>query len=66
MNKINIQFIRLEKHARIQRGTGGLALENHKALGFLSNIGPDPVEKYKASQPAFNVGPSLTRQQNAI
>ena len=63
MNKINIRFICLEKHARIQRGTGGMALENHKAEGFLSNTGPDPLEKYKATKQArFNVGPSSACQ----
>ena len=39
-------------HARIQRGTGGggvdPALENHKAIGFHSNIGPDSLENAKA------------------
>ena len=34
-------------------------LENHKAIGFLSNTGPDPLKKYKATEPAFNIGPSF-------
>ena len=34
-------------------------LDNHKAIGFVrKNIGPDPMEYHKATQPAFNVGPS--------
>ena len=38
------------KHARIQRGGGGGGqgvrshLKNHKNIGFLSNIGPDPLK----------------------
>ena len=53
-------------HVRIQKGggTGGPdppPLKNHKNIGFSSNIGPDPLKK-----PAFNVGPSSARQQNAI
>ena len=28
-------------------------LENHKAIGFLRNAGPDPVENYKATNPAL-------------
>ena len=30
-------------------------LENHKAIGFLINTGPDPMENHKATKPAFNV-----------
>ena len=33
--------------------------ENHKAIGFLSNTGPDPLGNHNATKPAFNVGPSL-------
>ena len=32
-------------------------LENHKNIGFLSNIGPDTLK----TKPAFNVGPSVFR-----
>ena len=39
-------------------------MENHKAIGFLSNTGPDLLENHKATKPAFNVGPSLARQRN--
>ena len=38
-----------------RRGTD--PLENHKAMGFLSNTGPDPLENRKATKPAFN-GPA--------
>ena len=43
-------------------------LENHKALGFLSNTVPDPLENHKATctKSVFNVGPSSARQGNAI
>ena len=41
---------------------GGLApLKNNKNLGFLCNTGPDSLENYKATKPAFNVGPSSAR-----
>ena len=41
-------------------------LKNHKNIGFLSNSDPDPLKNYKATEPAFNVGPSSARQRNAI
>ena len=49
-------------------GAGGadLPLENRKAIGFLSNTGPDPLENHTATKPAFNVGPLSARQQNVI
>ena len=34
--------------------------------GFLCNTGPDPLKDYKATKPAFNVGPSSAHQRNAI
>ena len=43
-----------------------LPMENHKAEGFLSNTVPDLLKNRKATKPAFNVGPSLARQRNAI
>ena len=39
---------------------------NHKNIGFLSNTGSDHMKNHKATKPAFNVGPSLARQRNAI
>ena len=45
------------------RGQGaGSRLENHKNKGFLSNT----LNNHKAAKPAFNVGPSLACQRNAI
>ena len=41
-------------------------LNNYKALGFLSNTGPDPLENYKATKPAVNVQPLSACQRNAI
>ena len=29
---------------------------NHKAIGFFSNTGLDPLENHKATKPAFNIG----------
>ena len=59
--------IRLLKHAGTQRGGGGggdrgsgSPLKNHKNIEFLRNTGPEPLEIYKATMPAFNVGPSST------
>ena len=40
--------------------------KNHKNIGFLSNTRPDPLKNHKATKPAFNIGPSSTRQRNAI
>ena len=45
------------------RGSGP-PLENHKAIGFLSNTGPDPIKNHKATKPAFNVWSSSVRQRN--
>ena len=55
----------------VSRGGGGLGAptplpENLKAIGFLKNSGPDPLENHKATQLAFNVGPSPAHQRNAI
>ena len=58
-----------KSHMRIQRGTGGQTpppLENHKNIGVLSNTGLDPLKNDKATNLAFNVGPSSARQRNAI
>ena len=41
-------------------------LKNHKNIGFLSNTGPDPLYRLKATKPVFNVWPSSPRQRNAI
>ena len=41
-------------------------MKNHKAIGFLSNTGPDPLKNHKATKPAFSVGPSSVHQRNAI
>ena len=35
-------------------------------IGFFSNTGMDPLNNHKATKPAFNVGPSLAREENAI
>ena len=46
---------------------GGIRnLKIHKNIGFLSNSCPDPLKNYKATKPAFNVGPPSARQRNAI
>ena len=39
---------------------------NHKNIGFLSNTGLDPLKNHKATKAAFNVGPTMARQRNAI
>ena len=44
-----------------EKGTGVRTpppLKNHKNIGFLSDTGPDPPMIYKATKPAFNVGPA--------
>ena len=40
--------------------------EKSQNIGFLSNTGPDPLKNHNATIPAFNDGPSLARQGNAI
>ena len=45
--------------ARIQRGgqvvrTLPPPLKSHKAKGFLSNTGPDPLQNHKVTKPAFS------------
>ena len=57
----------LDTHGHIQRGTGVLTppSKNHKIIGFLSNIGQDPLKNHKATKPVFNFVPSLACQQNA-
>ena len=54
-------------HAQIQRVEGGRrsgpSPEKSQNIGFLSNTGPDLLEKHNASKPAFNVRPSSARQQ---
>ena len=40
-------------------------LKNQQNIGFQSNTSPDPLKIHKATKPAFNVGPSSARQQNA-
>ena len=47
-------------------GDRGSGLKNDKNIGFLSNTGPDNLKNHKATKPAFNLGPLLARQQNAI
>ena len=40
--------------------------EKSKKIGFFSNTGVDPLKNHKATKPAFNIGPSSARKQNAI
>ena len=37
--------------------------KNHINIGFLSNTGPDPLKYHKATDPAFNVRPSLAASE---
>ena len=42
-------------------------MKHHKNIGFLSNTGQDPLKKSQSyTKPSFFVGPSSTRQLNAI
>ena len=48
-------------------GAGSVpSLKNQKNIVFLCNTGLDLLKNHKATKPAFNVGPSLARQRNAI
>ena len=54
-----IIFVTGSTWANPEGGTGvRTPLENHKNIGFLSNTCPNPLKNYKATTPAFNVGPS--------
>ena len=44
------------------RGSLPRPLKNYKAIRFISNTGPDPLENHKA----FNVGPCSTCQRKAL
>ena len=44
----------------------GPPMENYKAIGFLINTGPDPMENHETTKTEFNVGPPLARQWNTI
>ena len=41
-------------------------LKNHKNIWFLCNTCLDPLKNHKATKPAFNVGPSSSKQRNTI
>ena len=38
-----------------EAGDPTLTLKIHKAIGFLSNTGPDPMKNHKAIKPAFGI-----------
>ena len=43
-------------------GGSGPTPERSQKIGFLSNVGPDPLKNCKATRPEFNVMPSSGRQ----
>ena len=45
---------------------GPVPPENHKNIGFPSNIDPNPPKNHKATKPSFKGGPLSTRKRNAI
>ena len=51
-----------------EHGTGDLdpPPENHKAIWFLSNTGPDPLKNHKATRLALNVGSSSAGQRKMV
>ena len=57
-------------HGRIQRVEGSDPQspppEKSQNIGFLRNIGPDPLNNHNATKPTLNVKPSSARQRNAI
>ena len=42
--------------------SGHALLKNHKAIGFLSNTGPNSLKNHIATKPALNVGTPSARQ----
>ena len=65
MTPICIQFNDMGGSRGGDKGSGP-SLKKHKNIGFLIHTGPDPPKIYKATKPAFNIGPSLARQGKAI
>ena len=56
-------------HALIQRRGGGRARIpsiNHKAIGSLSNTGPNPLKNDRCTKPVLNFGPSSAHQRNTV
>ena len=53
---------RIQRRGWGDRGSG--PPENRKDIEFVSNTVPEPLENYKATKPAFNVGPSSVSQRN--
>ena len=49
-----------------EKGGPDYTPEKSQLYRVLSNTGMDPLNNHKATKPAFNVGPSLARQRNAI
>ena len=51
-----------------ERGLGvrTLSLRNHKAIGLLSNTGPDLLKQSQSYHARFNIEPSSAHQRNAI
>ena len=48
------------------QGSGPPPPEKSQNIGFLSNIGQDPMKNHKATKPAFNFWPLSARLQNTI
>ena len=52
-------------HVGIQRGEVGIGSgpsKKSQKYRVSEHTGPDPLKNYKATKPAFNVGPSSARQ----
>ena len=46
------------------RGSGPPPLENHKAIGFVSNTGLGRLENHKATKPAFDIKLDTNRKSD--
>ena len=56
------RFMRGSRVGRVGRATGTpTPSEKSQNIVFLSKTGPDHLTNYKATMPAFNVGPSSSR-----
>ena len=63
---LDLSAIGLMRGSRVGEQGVQIPLKNHKNIGLVSNTGLDPLSNHKANKPAFNVGPPLALQQNAI
>ena len=70
MKRVDSRFQRTLNRMCVQRISLEMRMKHEFAVQIrgrqCSNSDPDPLKYYEATEPAFNVGPPLARQRNAI